>query len=267
MPLTTRTLYILFFATGIEVCASYQAYTSTDTILSVFMRNIINDMVYFNRYLFFTSDTYKILALSSPLYMLGRAIDKPTHNYFYDKKKHRNIHAIVPVFEYAVDPLMGVSITTLILLQFLSGDERTRKVSEVFLSALPFLWVYKNVIKLIPCKAGLRPKNQCFFACKKYYGGFPSGHMWQAAFMAYLFGIELGVDYAVPLGAFATLVAVQSVAINRHTVSQVIAGTAMGIVFGVAAQKVVHRALHNNSSCGILLNKSGKITFTFEKKF
>ncbi|MBY0110144.1 MAG: phosphatase PAP2 family protein [Candidatus Babeliaceae bacterium] len=267
MPLITRTLYILFFATGIEVCASYQSYRSTDTVLSFFMRHVIADMAYFNRYLFFTSDTYKILALSSPLYMLGRAVDKPIHNYFYDKKKHRNIHTIAPVFEYAVDPLMGVSITTLILLQFLSGDAHTKKVSEVFFSALPFLWLYKDAIKLIPCKAALRPKNQYFFACKEYYGGFPSGHMWEAVFMAYLFAAELGINYAIPLGAFATLVAVQSVAINRHTASQVIAGAAMGIVFGVAAQKVVHRALHNTTSCGIILNKSGNITFTVEKKF
>ena len=85
--------------------------------------------------------------------------------------------------------------------------------------------------------------------------------------MAYLFGAELGPDYAVPLGAFATLVAIQSVAINRHTISQVVAGTALGVIFGVASQKVVHRALHQDSSYAILVNKSGGVTFTLEKTF
>jgi len=199
--------------------------------------------------------------------MTGRAVDKPTHNYFYNKNKHRNIHTIAPVFNYSVDPLMAVAFTTLITLQFFSKDEHTRKVSEVFLAALPFLSLYKDVLKALHFKGALRPKNQHFCADKIYYGGFPSGHMWEATFMAYLFGAELGPNYAVPLTAFATLVAVQSIAINRHTVSQVVAGAALGAIFGAASQKVVHRALQHDGSYGILVNKSSGVTFTFEKTF
>ena len=223
-------------------------------------------MVYFNAYLFAHLDTYKILMLSSSVYMAGRAVDAPIHAYFYDRKRHRNIHTIAPVFQYSVDPLMGVALTTSIVLQFFSRDVHTRKVSEVFLAALPFLSLYKDVLKTLHIKGALRPKNECF-DCRDYYGGFPSGHMWEAAFMAYLFGAELGPDFAVPLSAFALLVAGQSVTINRHTVSQVVAGAALGVVFGAASQKVVHRSLHDRGSCGIILNKSGGLTFTFEKTF
>lgn len=268
----TRSFYralIVYLVFGVEARAYYQEYKyNSVTPLTHFMQNLISDMVYFNKYLFVSADTYKILMVSSPFYMAGRAADKPTHEYFYDKDTHRNIHQIAPVFKYSVDPLMGVSITTLLLLQFLpSLDEHTRKVSEVFLAALPFLSLYKDVLKTLHFKGALRPRNQCFSAFRTYYGGFPSGHMWEVTFMAYLFGAELGIDYAVPLGAFATLVAVQSVAINRHTISQVVAGAALGVIFGVASQKVVHRALHRDSSCGILVNKSGGVSFTFEKTF
>jgi membrane-associated phospholipid phosphatase len=262
-------MLLISLATSVEIDAHYQEYTyNSVTPLTHFMQNLISDMVYFNKYLFLTADTYKILMLSSPFYMAGRAADKPTHEYFYNKTNHRNIHQIAPVFKYSVDPLMAVAFTTLISLQFLPPlDEHTRKVSEVFLAALPFLSLYKDVLKTLHFKGALRPRNQCFSAFRTYYGGFPSGHMWEATFMAYLFGAELGIDYAIPLSAFATLVAIQSVAINRHTVSQVVAGTALGLVFGVASQKVVHRSLHRDSSCGILVNKSGGITFTFEKTF
>lgn len=272
MLLLTRIFYVLLISMVlcVKLAAAYQLDKCVDkkreTPVSIFMHTIISDMVYFNKYLFFSADTYKILLLSGPLYMACRAGDKPMHNYFYDKKKHRNINTIPPVFHYSVDPLMAVALTTSIVLQFISPDLHTRKVSEVFLAALPFLSLYKNVLKTFHIKGALRPKNQCFSACTSYYGGFPSGHMWQATFMAYLFGAELGVNYAVPLGAFATLVAVQSVAINRHTLSQVCAGAALGAVFGAAAQKVVHRALQDESSYGILVNRSG-ISLTFEKKF
>jgi membrane-associated phospholipid phosphatase len=280
MKLVARS-FSIFLITGIElcvalacvapVCAGYQveslAYQKRDTILTHFMQTLIQDMLYFNKYLFFTPDTYKILMLSGPLYMAGRAVDKPTHNYFYNAQKHKNIHTIAPVFKYSVDPIMGVSITTLLLLQIISKDPHARRVSQVFLAALPFLSLYKDVLKTIHIKGALRPKNECFSADKTFYGGFPSGHMWEAAFMTYLFGAELGPNFAVPLSAFSLLVAAQSVAINRHTVSQVVAGAALGVAFGVASQKVVHRALHDGSAYGILINKSGGASFTFEKTF
>lgn len=235
--------------------------------LSVFMQQTIHGMIDFNKYLFGTADTYKILLESAPFYMAGRAADAPTHAYFYNKKKHRNIHEIAPVFKYSVNPLMAVCITTLLLLQFVSPDERTRLTSNTFLAALPFLWLYKNALKAIPIKGSLRPKNECFSPCKKYYGGFPSGHMFEVAFMAFLFGAELGKDYAIPLSAFALLVAVQSVAINRHTVSQVVAGAALGCIFGAASEKVVNNALHHERSYGILVSKSGALALSYEKRF
>ncbi len=235
--------------------------------LSIFMQQTIHGMINFNKYLFGTADTYKILLESAPFYMAGRAADAPTHAYFYNKKKHRNIHEIAPVFKYSVDPLMGISFTALILLQFFSSDERTRLTSNTFLAALPFLWLYKDALKLIPIKGSLRPKNEYFSPCKKYYGGFPSGHMFEVAFMAFLFGAELGKDYAIPLSAFALLVAIQSVAINRHTVSQVVAGAALGCVFGAASEKVVKNGLHHERTYDILVNKSGALALSYEKRF
>lgn len=232
-----------------------------------FMRNTIYSLGYFNYYLFSSPDTYKILLSTAPFYGIGRVLDGSLHDYFYNAKKHRNIHELAPVFDKMVDPLMGTSLTILLLLQFIAHDEHTRSVSRAFLAGLPFLWVYKDIIKALPFDGNIRPKNEHFCCNKKYYGGFPSGHMFEATFMAYLFGSELGASYAIPLTAFATLVAVQSVASNRHTVSQVIAGTACGCMFAVAARKLVRRDLHDRQSCGILINGSGQLALSFEKKF
>lgn len=273
MRANVRTIHQLFFALVWVDTATFASYgherpAVRDTHVSNFMRRFVGDMVYFNKYLFLWPDTYTILLLSSPLYMAGRAIDKQVHAYFYDRDTHRNIHTIAPVFHYSVEPLMGIALGSLALLEFIPVlDAHTRRVSELFIAAWLFLTLYKDALKLIPLKGSLRPKNQCFSACRDYYGGFPSGHMFEAVLMAYLFGAELGPDFAVPLSALATLVAVQSVAINRHTVSQVVAGAALGVVFGVAAQKVVHRSFHRTSSYGILVDGSGAVKLSFEKTF
>jgi hypothetical protein len=245
----------------------YCAATNPQNYLTHFMRTTFHAMVDFNSHLFLGPDTYRILLCSSPFYGMGRIVDAPTHNYFYDKKKHRNIRGVAPVFKYSVDPLMAVGFTTLIGLQFFSHDEHTRAVSNTFLAALPFLWIYKDIIKEIPFKGSLRPKNGCFSPCKKYYGGFPSGHMFEVVFMASLFGAELGRDYAIPLAAFATLVTIQSVAINRHTTSQVVAGAALGCMFAAASRKVIHHALYSNNRYGVSISGSGSPRFTYERLF
>ncbi len=234
--------------------------------ISWFLAKTLYVMADFNKYLFLSPGTYRILFSSAPFYGIGRILDCKTQNYFYNAEKHKNIHQLVPVFKKIVDPLMGISISTLILLQFFSRDEHTRYVSHVFLSALPFLWAYKNIIKQIPCKGSIRPKNEHFSPHCMYYGGFPSGHTLEAVFMAYLFGTELGPSYMVPLSAFATLVIIQSVTSNRHTLSQVVAGAALGAIFGAASKKVVTDALHHKWGCGIIVNRSG-FNISFERKF
>lgn len=236
--------------------------------LSDFLQETMHNMLLFNKYLFCTQDTYKILVSSAPFYGVARGlVDCPTQNYFYDKKTHRNIHQIAPVFEHLVDPLLAISFITLVGLQFFTHDEEKRLTSNNYMVALFFLWIYKDIIKAIPCDASIRPKNQHFSPCKTYFGGFPSGHTFEAVTTAYLFGAQFGANYAIPLSALAVLVAIQSVAINRHTVSQVIAGAAFGVAFGAAAQKVVNYDLHDRQRYGIMVNKSGGLSLSYEKHF
>lgn len=240
--------------------------TRADSPVSIFMRNFVHNALNFNKYLFTHPDTYRILAATAPFYGMARIADCPTHAYFYDAHNHRNVHQLVPVFNKSVDVLMGVSLTTLIMLGFFAREEHTKKTGEVFIAALPFLWIYKDIIKTIPFPGNIRPKKECFDPNRRHFGGFPSGHMFEATFMLYLFAQELGVDYGIPLGAFALLVGIHSVTSNRHYLSQVVAGAVFGCIFGAAAHHVMRYNLPTQPSYGIMMTDRG-ITVSLEKQF
>ena len=230
------------------------------------VQKTLHHMVNFNKYLFTNIDTLKILVSAAPFYGMGRILDDSTHKCFYCKKHHKNINQVSCNLDTVVDVVIATEIGALMLLSMVAPQDQTRVVSHVFIASYPFALAYKDLIKAFPHRGACRPKNEFFPKNKCVYNGFPSGHMMEAAFMATLFG-PLGFEYAFPLGLFTAFIAVESVVINRHTMSQVIAGAALGVIFGAAAQKTAQYAMGHKRNWDVVIDRSGKIALSYEYAF
>ncbi len=212
-------------------------------------------------------DSVKVLVGVTPFYIATRFIDERIQKRFYDPNCHKNINQMPSTFcrvveESAFGILIGFSSMAI-----LAPSAETRLVARVFgiggISAL----LGKKLVKEFKFHGGRRPWHEKFSSKKRAYGGFPSGHMVEAAYSATVLGWQYGYKAAVPLGIFAGLMFGVSVNRNRHYVSQVVAGTAVGIIYGIAANRVIDRKLCSDFSFQVGTGTNGGSELTVSYKF
>lgn len=196
------------------------------------------DVIDFHRNIF-TPTTVKVLAATLPLYFAARPADKKVHNIFYCGRRHKNLHQPPRGLTHFLNYAVPISMVALSSLYLFSSDDDLATAARVFGINLPFVWVEKNILKkLFKIDACKRPFNQNF-PRKCVYGGCPSGHMVFAWYATIFWGSQQGLSWGIPMGIFSTAVFIDFVASNRHFASQMILGTALGIIYGFAASKAV----------------------------
>jgi len=216
----------------------------------------LRDMTILNRDLF-TCHTWAIVSATFPLYIAGRMVDEQFHDVFYDSYHHRNLNQLPNwVVDYS-DALIFGPFAILGSLTFLARDTELRLTSRVFLEGMCFVWVARNIAKSFQTRVHVRPKNEHFDKNKRFYGGFPSGHMATSIYMTMFYGMRFGNRFAIPLAIASLTTGAILVSSNRHYFSQVIAGAAMGAMFAFASDKVVEYDLARDIECGISLDKAG----------
>lgn len=159
-----------------------------------------------------------------------------------------------------LEVVLGTTITSLILLSFSESNQHRQRTAQLYAIIMPCVWLTKGLLKLIPMNASLRPKNQCFTRRKKYFGGFPSGHVMETVYTATFFGTQLGWSYGAPLGILAGAIAINSITYNRHFLSQVVAGAGLGIIFACAGNKAL-RYGHDTMQLSVLCDEGCAVRF------
>jgi hypothetical protein len=202
----------------------------------------LKELVELNRE-FFSIKTVKVFTALIPPYLIARKSDEEVHCSFYDCATHSNKNQLPRSFSKAVNSGGDVGILLLSMPAIFSRDCRLQNTSRIFaLGAMSGL-IMKDLIKSIAkTKSALRPFNEQFER-KKTFGGFPSGHMIEASYMATVWGWQYGYKFGVPLGLFAGIMFGVLVNSNRHYASQVVAGAAVGISYGIAANSLIDRKI------------------------
>jgi PAP2 superfamily len=207
-----------------------------------FCGEVVIDALRLQRYLF-TIDTAKVITGVMPLYLIARNIDEDVQSRFYDPVFHKNINqfhvSCHTVGKYGV----GIPMVALSSLMFYSSDTDLRLTARIFAIGLPFVHSGKDIIKNLRTKACLRPWHEDFSCQERSSGGFPSGHMANISYATALFGMRHGIKWAAPLGLLASFVFADFINCNRHYLSQLIAGAGFGLIYALAANKVIEKKL------------------------
>ena len=80
----------------------------------------------------------------------------------------------------------------------------------------------------------------------EYVEGSPSTHAADFTFVTTLYGLQFGPRAAMPLALVGGLVIFSFIDDNRHYLSQLVAGGGLGVMFALAANKVVNKNLTQN---------------------
>lgn len=216
---------------------------------------VIYDSLELGSYLLST-DSLKIAAACAPLYGITRCWDEPLQCCFYDGVHHKNIRQLPPWCHSSANVgVIAVPMLALGACALFAQDIQLRTTAQIFVLGLPFTWATKRALKLGTFDCCLRPRNQYFSRTARAHGGFPSGHMLEIAYMTTLIGLQYGARWGAVLGVGAGFLAVDFVVCNRHYMSQLVAGAALGIMFGVAANKLVESKLMRMCTVSLSVEK------------
>ena len=189
-------------------------------------------------------DTLKVFVITAPFFAGARMIDDKLHNCFFDHKKKKNRNEPAQWCKEVARLSIGIPIGLLSSQVLFSRDENMQTTSQVFLTGMPFVLLAKDIFKeqlnFDLCK---RPYHQVFAKEQRKYGGFPSGHLAEATYMAVLYGTRFGINYALPLGGVAVFVTVVFLSSNRHYLSQMIAGAGFGAMYALSANRLIDSKL------------------------
>jgi len=275
-----------FFLVGVLICSSFAYGVSrrfmhenqydSDKILESepFLHTVAHgikvlskDAIELNMNLF-SVDSVKVITGFMPAYIIARMqLDEGVHAKFYDPTCHRNKNQMNKGIACSIEKLAFAGVVTLSSFSFLGPTEETRIVGRVFgLGAISGL-LAKRVIKEMRFKGGKRPWHQQFSREKRADGGFPSGHMFEASYMATVFGLQYGFKALLPLMTFGFGMFAVSINCNRHFVSQVVAGTGLGVMYGIAVHKVIQKRISEKMSFNIGAGKNGLPCAEFSYRF
>lgn len=173
-------------------------------------------------------------------------MDERIQREFYDRKKHENIHQLPPwLSSWGKKGFKQIRHFLLLALVWPSSHALSHEANLVLILCTVWMSVFKRILKNLVdsmhIRPALRPPNQAF-PRGMYFGGFPSGHVSQC-FVAMLivyhvWGLTNVMGIALVLQTLLTFVWVVSA--NRHYLSQVIAGLALGAIYGFAAIAWLH---------------------------
>lgn len=184
-------------------------------------------------------DTFKVVASIFPFYVATRMGDEKLQRCFYDECCHKNKTQLPHWCHDLACYSLAIPIIYFGTRPFLSYDIELQEAGRIFLLGMPIVIFSKDIIKQFDFDACLRPWNEKFSRHKRAGGGFPSGHMAEAAYIAVLFGMRFGPKYAIPLGLMAAFIGVTFLNCNRHYASQLIAGVGFGALYAIAANKLI----------------------------
>lgn len=195
----------------------------------------------------FSLDSIRLLTFTAPFYLIARRADRPLHRKFYDCETHTNLRQpsdnvrrllfdAVPII-----PALAYSITG-----WVHADEHARRIAQIFSAGFLWSWSSKFLLKKLPITSCLRPLN-AQFPQKEVHGGNPSGHTAIASYAATFFALTRGPKWGIPLSLGAAGVGTLGFIINRHYISQIVAGAALGIVTGFAAHRVTEQLIEPSS--------------------
>lgn len=230
------------------------------------LATVFKDAIALNRNLI-SLDTVKVLVGFTPFYISSRFIDQRVQKRFYDPAHHKNINQMPSTFckvveEGAFGIMIGLSTLT-----FFGQSEHARTTGRVFgIGAISAL-LGKKIVKEFKFEGGKRPWHEKFSCKSRSDGGFPSGHMVEAAYSATVFGWQYGYKAGIPLGIYAGIMFGVSVNRNRHYVSQVVAGTAVGIIYGLAANRVIDCHMCKDLTLNVGTNEQGYSEVCISYKF
>jgi len=205
--------------------------------------NIIREALQLNKNFLFSPDSFMLLTGLAPAYIGARMIDKDVQSCFYAPQRHKNCCQLPNWCAHISKYGIGIPIVALGALTVFGKTDEIRTTGRVFLVGMPFVIFGKEIIKKWNADHCLRPKSGNFCRWKKYYGGFPSGHMAEATYMAVLAGMRFGAKAAIPLSIFSLFVGASFVNCNRHYLSQIVAGAAFGAMYGLAANRVIENEI------------------------
>ncbi len=221
-----------------------------------FFGELFQDIFYIHRNLF-TWDSFKIIVTAFPFFVGLRMADEKLQRCFYDEKNHSNKNKPPRWCEGLAKFSISVPIVFLGSDALFAKDEEYRKTGRIFLTGMPFVIWTKDLIKRLKFDACLRPWHEDFSCEERSCGGFPSGHVAEATYMAVLYGMRFGPRYAVPLSVAAVFVGTIFLACNRHYASQLIAGAGFGAMYAVAANKLIDKRLDDTVKLGLKMSKGG----------
>lgn len=225
-----------------------------------FMGEIIVDAVMLNVSLL-SMQTVKVITGFAPVYLASRMVDENVQSHFYDPQRHKNINQFPQGCHNIAKYGVGVPMVALSSLAFFGWNEDLRMTARLFAIGLPFVQSGKDIIKSLRFKSCLRPWHEDFGRKKRSSGGFPSGHMANVVYMTSLFGMRHGPAWAIPLGLFSTFVFVDFLNCNRHYLSQLFAGAGLGLIFALAANKVIEQKLEARLFLDCVPNDAGGTSF------
>lgn len=198
-------------------------------------------------------ESFIVVAATMPIYLATRMMDHSVQCHFFSHNGHKNINQLPHWCHELVRFSIAVPIVLLGSQAFLSCDQEWREAGWMLLLGIPFVIFGKNFIKTFDADFCLRPWHDGFltYEHKQSMGGFPSGHMAQAAYIATLYGMRFGHRMAIPLAFFAAGLGLVFINCNRHYISQIVAGAGLGALYGVAANKVIDTKLAENLSLSL----------------
>ena len=217
----------------------------------------LSDMIALNKNLVST-ESFIVIASTLPIYLAARLIDDPLQCHFFTHHTHKNINQLPQWCHDTVRFGIGIPIVLLGSQLFLSNDPEWREAAWMLFLGIPFVIFGKDIIKRFDADFCMRPWHEDF--CKDHkraMGGFPSGHMAQATYIATLYGIRFGPKLAIPLGLFAASVGLVFLNCNRHYFSQLVAGVGLGALYGIAANKVIDLKLCPDLRIDFCLDRNG----------
>jgi hypothetical protein len=216
----------------------------------------------------FSWDSFKIFVTTAPFFVSARMIDEKLHNCFFDQCNKKNKNEPAQWCKEVARLSIGVPIVLLGAQAFLSRDDNMQMTSQIFLTGMPFVLIAKDLIKKLDFDMCKRPFHETFAKEQRAYGGFPSGHLAEATYMAVLYGMRFGPNFAVPLGSIAAFVTLVFLSSNRHYLSQMIAGAAFGGMYALSANQLIDTKLAKKHDLKLsLTTDNGKPAMKLSMKF
>lgn len=246
---------------------SHKERFSGRSCITTFFAGILEDIVDLH-YNLISLDSFSIIAGTVPFFIATRMVDEPLQSCFHLRNWHKNVHQLPEWCHDTARYVIGIPALFFGLQGLLDKRYEKRVTGQLLSVGLPFVVFGKDLLKHLRFHCGLRPWHEKFSPEKRSGGGFPSGHVAEATFVAVLYGMRFGGYYAIPLGVGAAFVAGTFLNCNRHYLSQIVAGASLGTLYAVAANKVVECRLQKRDIvCGLTCDSCGRpqlrVTYSF----